>query len=170
MERFKADKKAILDEMSRKSKKHEAAAQDLAEITPMFFALGGDKKPFLLTSMQTQVRDLFKEVGVVNDFIMRKITPGSIRKSARMVAKLKGGYDDALLDAIGGWKQKSLPREFYEDFMVPKDATETILRVEDFKRVDPKSAEITGQPTFDEEVWIQESELEEQEVASDPEC
>jgi hypothetical protein len=105
--------------------------------------------------MQTKVRNLFKELDLVKDFKRRNITPGSVRKSGRMSAKLAGKYDDPLLDAIRGWKQKSLPKEFYEDFMVPKETTNVILWVNVFMRMwREKKVAHTGRPNFDEEDLI----------------
>ena len=86
-----------------------------------------------------------------------------------MSAKLNGDYDDALLDAIGNWKHRSLPREFYEDFVIPKETSGVILRSERFRQVDPEK---TGRPDFEDEDLIcrtnlSEAQLEEDEVPSD---
>jgi hypothetical protein len=42
------------------------------------------------------------------------------------VAK-KAGMEDSLMDAIGGWKQKSVPKDHYEDYCMPRETSDIIL-------------------------------------------
>jgi hypothetical protein len=57
----------------------------------------------------------------------RKISPGYIRKSAWMTAK-KAGFLEAKLNAIRHWTHKSILREYYKDFVVPRDTSDVILQ------------------------------------------
>jgi hypothetical protein len=110
----------------QKNAKAKVEVEKMGDTPPMFFHKT-NPEIFQQTSMESAIRNLLKELDLQADVLDRKITPGSLRKSARMVAK-KAGMEDSLMDAIGGWKQKSVPKDHYEDYCVPRETSDIILR------------------------------------------
>mmetsp|Transcript_33393 Transcript_33393/g.93722 ORF Transcript_33393/g.93722 Transcript_33393/m.93722 type:complete len:105 (+) Transcript_33393:407-721(+) len=87
--------------------------------------------------MQTQVRELLRELGLKLDPRKIAITPGSLRRSARIAARRSGLLDEEL-DAIGLWKPKTVGNKHYDDFLVPEDLSDTILQTDAFTEVWPQ--------------------------------
>lgn len=131
-ELFKKERQSILRKMGD-NMAGEREAEKFEERTPLFYQLGKPategKMPFRQASMTTQVKKVLGEVRLKTDRLDRSIKPGSIQKSGRMAARA-GGFTDAWLDAIGNWSHQSVGREYYEDFMVPRNTTDVILNSE----------------------------------------
>ncbi len=72
---------------------------NLGDTPPMFFHKT-NLEIFQQTSMESAIRNLLKELDLQADVLDRKITPGSLRKSARMVAK-KAGMEDSMEAEVG---------------------------------------------------------------------
>jgi hypothetical protein len=127
-EYFENNRDGVLEHMKNRSNKHHIYAQKLERsgMVPLFWC---QKmwEPYCQGSMESDIRKLLDELQIKRDFMNRKISPGCIRKSARMTAK-KAGFLEAELDAIGHWTHKSVPREYYEDFVVPRDTSDVILQ------------------------------------------
>jgi len=126
VEEFKRNRYEIVQKLANKE------GSLYLDKTPIFWCCvttTNKARPLAQTSMETQVRKLFEEMKLSKDHLRRRITPGSIRKSARMAAR-DGGLNEALLDAIGNWKQKTVGREHYEDFQIPENTSNIILQTE----------------------------------------
>jgi hypothetical protein len=104
---FVEKREEILRQMRGRSKKHSERAGKWKYLTPLFMCL---KKPEPLSkeSMDTCVRKLLSEIDLTADHLGRALTPGSLRKTGRNIAK-EAGFEEAELDAIGNWKQKTIP-------------------------------------------------------------
>jgi hypothetical protein len=79
--------------------------------------------------MKSNIRKLLDELQIKRDFMNRKISLRCIQKSARITTK-KAEFLEAKLDAIGHWTHKSVPREYYEDFVVPRNTSDVILQLD----------------------------------------
>ena len=77
--------------------------------------------------MQTDISKLFQTLRLEFDRRGAKITPGCLRKSGRQIA-LEANIKEATLDAIGGWKQRSVSRQSYQDFELPAGFSDIVLK------------------------------------------
>ena len=113
--------------MSKRGRKQKEELEKYRTCTPLFFA---EKKaePYRIPSLQSDIRKLFSILRIKKDFLQRNITPGSIRKSARLQARLSGMQENEL-DAIGNWAAKTTAAEHYDEFFIPPDLSDTILNV-----------------------------------------
>lgn len=134
------EQREILRKRGEKSEKQKVIAEMYEEKIPMFFHVN-KPMPLASTSYDTMFRKLMKEIGIVEDDLQRKVTPGAARKSGRMVGK-KHGYDRAVLDVIGQWKLDDIPQEYYEDFVTPRDFSDVILESEKWKQLRKKDPQL----------------------------
>ena len=69
------------------SKKAKGEKEKRRGSTPLFICHMKKNRPFAIGSMQTAIRHLIREtLKLEADFMGRKITPSSMRKSARILA------------------------------------------------------------------------------------
>lgn len=80
---------------------------------------------------------ILKEIKLSHDKLNCKITPGAAQKSARSMGK-NHKYNTVVLDAIGGWKVKGVPQEFYEDFFTPEGFSDIVLCTPQWKALGKK--------------------------------
>lgn len=154
-EAFRENKSMYLEKLARKGKKGREYALVARNMTPMFFTKS-TADFYQQTSMETLIRLLLRELGFTKDSLNRTITPGSLRKSARMAAR-RQGYEEALLDAISGWKQKTVPRAHYKDYVVPNKTSDVIFNTEALlKTISRKREDIPHNFKLEEE-WLFET-------------